>query len=250
MDDWPLGMDRTRNERTIAAAAAVEGVGYWSGRDVRVEFRPAEPARASSSFAPICPAAADRRHVANRTEMPRRTTLRAGEAGVEMVEHVMAALAGLQIDNCEVWVDQAGNARLRRLQPALRPALGAAGIVAQDAPRPPARRSAAIALGDAKSWIEARPCCRGGRCSDTSWTTAAATPSGGNRWKSRFAPVLPHEPGPQPHVHAEGRGGGLQAQGLGHAATCRDLLVFDAARADRQYPAFPRRMRAPQDRST
>ena len=26
-------------------------------------------------------------------------------ARVDMVEHVMAALAGLQIDNCEVWVD-------------------------------------------------------------------------------------------------------------------------------------------------
>ena len=41
MDDWHLGMDATRKQRTIAAPAAVEGIGYWSGRDVRVEFRPA-----------------------------------------------------------------------------------------------------------------------------------------------------------------------------------------------------------------
>ena len=42
----------------------------------------------------------------HRVEMPRRTTLRRGEASVEMIEHIMAALAGLQIDNCEVWVDR------------------------------------------------------------------------------------------------------------------------------------------------
>ena len=34
--------------------------------------------------------------IANRTESPLRTILRSGDAGVDMVEHIMAALAGLQ----------------------------------------------------------------------------------------------------------------------------------------------------------
>ena len=38
--------------------------------------------------------------------MPRRTSLRCGPASVEMIEHVIAALAGLQVDNCQVWVDR------------------------------------------------------------------------------------------------------------------------------------------------
>ena len=42
MDDRQ-GMEARRQQRTLRATAAVEGIGYWSGRDVRVEFRPAEP---------------------------------------------------------------------------------------------------------------------------------------------------------------------------------------------------------------
>ena len=34
-------MDVTRNQRTIAAPVAMAGVGYWSGRDVAAQFRPA-----------------------------------------------------------------------------------------------------------------------------------------------------------------------------------------------------------------
>ncbi len=96
-----------RKQQTIAAPVTVEGVGYWSGEDVRVEFCPAPIdtgiafVRADLPGAPRVPAT-----VYHRVEIPRRTTLRCGEAGVEMIEHVMAALAGLQIDNCEVWVDR------------------------------------------------------------------------------------------------------------------------------------------------
>jgi UDP-3-O-acyl-N-acetylglucosamine deacetylase len=46
--------------------------------------------------------AAHIRHVVPRQ---RRTTLQDGAASVEMVEHVLAALAGLHIDNCTVEID-------------------------------------------------------------------------------------------------------------------------------------------------
>ena len=96
-----------RNERTISNPAVVEGFGYWSGRDVRVEFRPAPPGtglvfvRSDLSADARIPA-----NVEHRVEVPRRTVLRRGAASVEMIEHVLAALSGLQIDNCEIWVDQ------------------------------------------------------------------------------------------------------------------------------------------------
>ncbi|MBW3597995.1 MAG: UDP-3-O-acyl-N-acetylglucosamine deacetylase, partial [Planctomycetes bacterium] len=38
-----------RQQRTVARPAEVAGFGYWSGRDVRVEFRPA-PANAGIVF--------------------------------------------------------------------------------------------------------------------------------------------------------------------------------------------------------
>ena len=96
-----------RKQRTIAEPASLEGFGYWSGKDVRVEFRPA-PEHSGIVFVrgdlvrrvriPVS--------VFHRVEVPRRTTLVAGGATVEMVEHLLAALYGLQIDNCEVWIDQ------------------------------------------------------------------------------------------------------------------------------------------------
>ena len=42
----------------------------------------------------------------NRVKGPRRTTLVENGRSVEMVEHILAALKGLQIANCEIWVNQ------------------------------------------------------------------------------------------------------------------------------------------------
>lgn len=151
-------MYRARNQRTIAGAAAVEGFGYWEGRDVRVEFRPADVCtgivfvRSDLPGRPRIPA-----RIANRIETPRRTSLRLAGAAVEMIEHVMSALGGLQIDNCEVWVDEAempgcdGSA-----EPFVR-ALDAVGIVEQDAPRCRWFVPDVVQLGNEAGWFEARP---------------------------------------------------------------------------------------------
>ncbi len=97
-----------RYQNTIAEPVSVEGFGYWSGLDVRVEFRPAEPHTGivfvRTDLPRLCRIPAQ---VTNRIEIPRRTSLRAHGFTVEMVEHVMASLAGLQIDNCEIWVNRA-----------------------------------------------------------------------------------------------------------------------------------------------
>jgi UDP-3-O-acyl N-acetylglucosamine deacetylase len=151
-------MDTTRNQRTIAGRATVAGFGYWEGRDVCLEFRPAEPhtgivfVRRDLAGRPRIAA-----HVANRVEIPRRTTLRVGDARVDMIEHVMAALAGLEIDNCEVWTDQAEMPGCDGSSEPFVRALDAVGIVSQDAWRTCRVLSAPTRLGDAASWVEARP---------------------------------------------------------------------------------------------
>lgn len=108
----PLADAATRPQRTIAQPARVTGFGYWSGRDVTVEFRPAL-ADAGLCFVrddlpgrPRIPV-----DIAQRIDMPLRTALAADATTrgprVEMVEHALAALAGLWIDNCEIGVTAA-----------------------------------------------------------------------------------------------------------------------------------------------
>ena len=147
-----------RKERTIARPARLNGFGYWSGQDVEVEFWPAEPGTGyvfiRNDLSP------PRRIVAgvdSRTDVPRRTNLTDGAVEVQMVEHLLAALAGLQIDNCQICVnatEMPGNDGSCR--DAVRVLLDA-GIVEQDWARPCLKIDQVIRVGNADQWIEARP---------------------------------------------------------------------------------------------
>ena len=96
----------TRPERTLADTAVVRGFGLFHGVDVTLRFLPADPGvgiifvRSDLADRPAVPARVDR-----VVPSQRRTTIRQGGATVEMIEHVMAALAGLRIDNCVVEID-------------------------------------------------------------------------------------------------------------------------------------------------
>ncbi|MCH8923625.1 MAG: UDP-3-O-[3-hydroxymyristoyl] N-acetylglucosamine deacetylase, partial [Planctomycetes bacterium] len=151
-------MHTARNQRTIAQAVSVTGIGYWSGRDVRVEFRPAAAdtgvvfVRGDLPEPVHIPA-----RVRHRIESPRRTTLSYGGASVEMVEHILAALAGLQIDNCEVWVDQPEMPGVDGSSGPFVAALLQAGAVVQAALRSRLVVRETTRLGDESCWIEAGP---------------------------------------------------------------------------------------------
>jgi UDP-3-O-[3-hydroxymyristoyl] N-acetylglucosamine deacetylase/3-hydroxyacyl-[acyl-carrier-protein] dehydratase len=101
-----LMLKATRPQRTLAGIAEVRGVGFFRGADVSLRFHPGEPdtgivfERCDLPDRPRVPAL-----VANVVHTQRRTTIRRGGAAIEMIEHVMAALAGLQIDNCLVKID-------------------------------------------------------------------------------------------------------------------------------------------------
>lgn len=97
-----------RNQQTISEPVTVSGKGYWSGLHATVELRPAGP-DSGICFVRRDLAGQPRIDVMphNCVDIPRRTCVQKGPASVEMIEHIMAALAGLQIDNCEIWVDRA-----------------------------------------------------------------------------------------------------------------------------------------------
>lgn len=96
----------TRRQRTLTRPVLVEGFGLFGGADVRMSLHPA-PANSGLIFQRVD--LAGRPQVPARHEFlvtqPRRTVLQRGTARVEMVEHVLAALAGLWIDNCVIQLD-------------------------------------------------------------------------------------------------------------------------------------------------
>jgi UDP-3-O-[3-hydroxymyristoyl] N-acetylglucosamine deacetylase len=151
-------MPVARRQRTLARPVTVTGFGYFSGRDIQVEFWPAaEHAGITFVRHDLGAGARISAIAAHRIDMPRRTTLVVGEARVEMVEHVLAALAGLRVDNCEVWVDAAEMPGCDGSAQAFVEAIDAAGIVEQRSPVPQIIVRQTVRVGDDNQWIEAQP---------------------------------------------------------------------------------------------
>jgi UDP-3-O-acyl N-acetylglucosamine deacetylase len=126
-----------RHQRTLAESAEIEGVGFVTGARVRVRFRPAAAhtglvfRRLDRPDAPPVPARAE-----FVTGTARRTTLGPPAHGVTLVEHLLAALAGLRIDNCEVELDGPEPPGLDGSAAGYVAALAAAGAAIQYARRP------------------------------------------------------------------------------------------------------------------
>ena len=93
-------------ERTIRKSVEVRGIGFLSGRDVTLRFLPAATGRGIEFQRTDCPGTpAIPARVEFTVPRERRTAIERDGTPVEMIEHVMAALAGLQIDNCRVELD-------------------------------------------------------------------------------------------------------------------------------------------------
>ncbi len=152
-----------RYQRTVRKPIAVEGFGYLSGQDIRVEFRPASSGSGVTFVrgdmhpamrVPVSPAL--------RIDVPRRTTLQWRGVQVQMVEHVLGALAGIGVDNCEVWVNAAEMPACDGSALEFVEALDSVGTIEQNAPVRQIRVKRCIRVGDESNWIEASPAPDGG----------------------------------------------------------------------------------------
>jgi UDP-3-O-acyl N-acetylglucosamine deacetylase len=218
---------RPRSQRTIGRPVAVEGVGYWSGRGNRVVLEPA-PAGAGVVFvrsdlgaAGRIPATAD-----HRDSAAGRTNLVAGAARVEMVEHVLSALAGLAIDCCVIRVHEEELPGLDGSALAFVEAIESAGTVELGAPIDPLVVSETVRVGGDDAWIEASAPEFAGLSVDYELDYGPG-PIGRQTWRGRLDPEAYREGLAAartflPAADAER----LRAQGRGLAATTGDLLVF------------------------
>jgi UDP-3-O-acyl N-acetylglucosamine deacetylase len=126
-----------RCQRTIAQSAEVRGVGFLTGAEVRMRFHPAED-NSGIVFVrtDLQPPARVPARLAYVTGTNRRTTLGQHPAQVALVEHVLAALAGLRIDNCRVELDAGEPPGLDGSSQGFVAALREAGTVVQTESRP------------------------------------------------------------------------------------------------------------------
>jgi UDP-3-O-acyl N-acetylglucosamine deacetylase len=86
-----------------------------------------------------------------------RTNLVAANARLEMVEHLMSALAGLQVDCCLVRVDAEEMPGLDGSSRAFVEAIDGAGVEDLGAPVDPIVVRETVRVGDGDAWIEASP---------------------------------------------------------------------------------------------
>ncbi len=222
-------MPSSSTQHTIAGRASVAGYGYWYGKDVRIEFRPA-PVGSGVTFvrSDLGPAARVPALVEYRTDTPRRTNLRCGRAEVEMVEHVLAALAGLGVDNCEVWTNQPEMPGCDGSSAAFVDALLRTRLVDQGAPAKRLTVTEPIRVSEGECWIEAHPApddgCHvefrldypGRSVIGRQLARTAVTPEKFRTELSRCRTFL-----------LQSEADEMRRQGLGERVTMHDLLVFD-----------------------
>ncbi len=123
-------------QRTIAKPVSLSGIGLHTGTSCTMTFKPAKEnygirfVRTDLGGNPEITAVAD-----NVVDISRGTTLGIGEAKVHTVEHVLAAVVGLQIDNIIIELDGIEPPVIDGSAISYVEKLTEAGLVQQDAPK-------------------------------------------------------------------------------------------------------------------
>lgn len=125
-------------QHTLSQKTEFRGTGLFSGADVTATLLPAEPDAGITFRRTDLPGRpTTRAHIDEALDRPRRTALRVGNESIETVEHCLAALVGLGIDNAVIELNgpelPAGDGSA---DPFVR-AIESVGIKEQAAPRRP-----------------------------------------------------------------------------------------------------------------
>jgi UDP-3-O-acyl N-acetylglucosamine deacetylase len=227
-DDAAVKRIHDRCQQTIARAAEVQGIGYVTGKHVRLRFRPAPPSTGIVFVrTDLGPQACISACLENVTGTARRTTLGQLPIQVSLVEHVLAALSGLRIDNCYVELDAPEPPGLDGSAQAFVNALLHAGTVAQadrravwttDRPITLTVKDATIALHPLPTpELRISYLLDYGQESPIPWQMSTQTITSGS-FASQVAPCRTFV--------TEDEAIMLRNQGLGSRTTVNDLLVF------------------------
>jgi len=221
---------RQRQQRTLCRPVSLRGFGFWSSEDIHVELRPALPGTGVTFFRrDLSPIRRIPVRVDNQVATPRKTTLASSGVKVEMVEHILAALVGMQVDNCEIWVDSVEMPGCDGSSLEVVKVIREAGIAKQHAVQPRLVIHHPIRVGDDNCFIEATPSNQEGLWLeyDLDYPDSIV---GQQRFELHLDPdsFQRELAGARTFVLQE-EASALQARGLAQRATAQDLLVFDEA---------------------
>ena len=165
----------------------------------------------------------------NQVEMPLRTCLRKGSAQVEMTEHVLSALAGMWVDNCEIHTTAA---EMPGLDGSALPIVNALESVGYEEQEPlVSLRTVSECLRESKSpecWVEMAPATA--EVLTLGFELCYTNEPGIGRQSASF-PITPEiyqrEIAPARTFITLAEAQQILAMGLAKRATFQDLLVFD-----------------------
>ncbi|MEM9605153.1 MAG: UDP-3-O-acyl-N-acetylglucosamine deacetylase [Pseudomonadota bacterium] len=145
-------------QRTLQTSICATGLGLHTGRKVRLNLCPA-PADSGIVFRrtdldPVVEHRADPRSV---TETELATSLGTGPSAVSTIEHLMAALAGLGVDNCVVELDHGEVPIMDGSAAPFVFLLQSAGVTEQVAPKRFIRVKKAVEVREGDKWARLEP---------------------------------------------------------------------------------------------
>lgn len=148
--------DTSTRQTTLARAVVLSGRGAHSDVPVRLRLSPAE-AGSGVVFAPMGDDRLIQAHWSNVSATQLRTEISCGSARVSTIEHLMAALSGVGVDNALIEVDgpevPAMDGSAREFVAAIREA----GVKRQSAPRRFIRITQTVRVTDGAGWAELAP---------------------------------------------------------------------------------------------
>ncbi len=218
-----------RFQHTITRPCQVSGRGYWSGQPITLTFLPA-PAETGVRFVrtdlvnrPTVEAVAE-----FRVDMQLRTRLAKGPAVVDMVEHVLAALYGLKIDNVEIHCTACEMPGLDGSSLAYALALDEAGITPLRSRRQTLRVERTMRLGEGPQWISIEPTSSDSLDLEYRLDYGPGSPIGSATCATKInEDAFYHRLAPARTFITLREAEQLQEKGLAKHVTTRDLLVFD-----------------------
>jgi UDP-3-O-[3-hydroxymyristoyl] N-acetylglucosamine deacetylase/3-hydroxyacyl-[acyl-carrier-protein] dehydratase len=219
-----------RLQRTIARETELRGVGFIHGSDVTMRFRPAGADRGVVFVRTDLPERPGvRAHIRNVIPRQRRTTIQQGAASVEMIEHVMAALAGLRIDNCTVEIDAPETPGCDGSSRAFVEALSAAGTVELDRVRETLVIDRPVAVREGSAVLAAHPGAGENLVLGYHLDYGRTSPIGAQSFFVNISPeTFRDELATSRTFLLEAEAQALRAAGIGARATHSDLLIFGA----------------------